>query len=115
MSGRYILKDGVPVPESDLLAWAKWLENDDNKRVAVTEVGEARISTVFLGLDHSFGTGAPVLFETMVFGGELDQHQQRYYTLEEAMIGHERIVAVVRANNASSGLAGTGFPPNSGD
>jgi hypothetical protein len=102
MPGRYILKDGVPVPEPDLLTWAKWLEDDDHRRVALTEVGEARISTVFLGLDHSFGGGAPVLFETMVFGGELDEHCQRYYTLEEAMIGHERIVAVVRANKASS-------------
>jgi len=101
MNDRYILKDGVPVPEPDLFAWVKWLEDDDHRRVASTEVGAARISTVFLGLDHAFGGGTPVLFETMVFGGELDEHQQRYYTLEEAMIGHERIVAVVRANTAA--------------
>lgn len=101
MSDRYILKDGVPIPESDLLTWAKWLESEDNRRVAYTEIGDARISTVFLGVDHAFGGGAPVLFETMVFGGSLDEHMQRYYTLEEAMIGHERIVeAVKRANTA---------------
>ena len=51
------------------------------------------ISTVFLGLDHSFGMeGPPVLYETMVFGGKLSDHQERYHTREEAFRGHQRWV-----------------------
>lgn len=42
------------------------------KRVALTIVHEGcEVSTVFLGLDHSWTPGGPPLvFETMVFGGQ---------------------------------------------
>ena len=92
----YILKDGVPVLEPDLLTWAKFFEGDDNWRVAITEIGDVKVSTVFLGVGHSFGGGAPVLFETMIFGGEHDEYQKRYHTLEEAMIGHEKAVSLAK-------------------
>ena len=62
------------------------------KRVALTEVGPYRISTVFLGLDHSFDVeGPPILFETMVFFsrlGALDIDMDRYATWAEAEAGH---------------------------
>ncbi len=92
----YILNDGEPVLEPDLLKWAKWHEKDSNRRVAFTKPQDADVSTVFLGIDHSFNGGAPVLFETMIFGGEHDQYQERYCTLEEAMIGHERAVSLMK-------------------
>ena len=47
------------------------------------------VSTVFLGMDHSFDGGTPVLFETMIFGGEYDQFQERYCTWDEAEEGHK--------------------------
>lgn len=50
------------------------------------------ISTVFLSLDHSHGGDRPVLFETMIFGGHYDQEQYRYYTWEDAEIGHKALV-----------------------
>jgi hypothetical protein len=93
---KYILKDGVPVPEPNIFAWAKWFEKDDSRQVAFTQVGGVMISTVFLGIDHSFGDGVPVLFETMIFGGVHDEYQERYHTLEEAMIGHEKAVSLVK-------------------
>jgi hypothetical protein len=93
----YILKDGKPVLEPDLLKWAKWFEGgDDKRRVAWTEIGDVKVSTVFLGIDHSFGGGVPVLYETMIFGGEHDEYQDRYHTLEEAMIGHEKAVSLAK-------------------
>jgi hypothetical protein len=58
-------------------------------------VGEANVSTVFLGLDHNFGGGQPVLFETMVFGGEHDGYQSRACTYEEALAMHDRVVAML--------------------
>lgn len=50
-----------------------------------------RVSTVWLGIDHSFGMGEkPVIFETMVFPyrgwSELDM--KRYTTLGRANNGH---------------------------
>lgn len=53
------------------------------------------ISTVFLGLDHSFGGGTPVLFETVIFGGIHDQFQERYCTWDEALAGHQRAIEMV--------------------
>jgi hypothetical protein len=48
-----------------------------------------QVSTVFLGLNHNFGNGPPMLFETMIFGGRFDQEQWRYSTWEEAEKGHQ--------------------------
>jgi len=55
-----------------------------------------------LGIDHRFsGEGEPVVFETMVFGGKLDQECERYCTWEEAEKGHEAMIQRIRreANN----------------
>jgi hypothetical protein len=55
------------------------------------------VSTVYLGVDHSFGNGPPLLYETMVFGcGKHDKYQRRYSTQEEALAGHWETVAMVK-------------------
>lgn len=95
MSDKFILQGKTPVP-ADLMTWAKWFETADRK-VAADEIGDVRISTVFLGLDHSFGHGAPLLFETMIFGGRHDQHQTRASTWEEAEKQHAEAMAMVRS------------------
>ena len=95
MNDKYILQGHLAVPEPDLLAWAKWFESADRK-VAHTCKGKVRISTVFLGLDHSFGHGRPLLFETMVFGGSLDEEQERCTTWEEAEIMHNQMIEKVK-------------------
>ncbi len=74
------------------------MEDKRGGRVAATRVGDARISTVFLGMDHSWGGGPPLLFETLVFGGPLDDEMERYSTWEQAEAGHEAMVARVRAS-----------------
>ena len=100
-SGRYILNDeGDPEPCEDLLTWARFMENQDARRIALDTVGEVMVSTVFLGLDHNFANfrHAPdhaLLFETMVFNGPLDQEQDRYHTRLEALIGHAEMLARV--------------------
>lgn len=65
--GFYVLIGKLAVPVKTVEEWAQRFEHD-KKRVADTQVGKFWISTVFLGLDHNFGTGLPILFETMVFG-----------------------------------------------
>ncbi|MCJ7828738.1 MAG: hypothetical protein MUP81_03235 [Dehalococcoidia bacterium] len=91
---KYILDGHRPIIEKDLLTWGKWIETADRK-VARTEIGQVKISTVFLGLDHQFGEGEPLLFETMVFGGKYDQEQERYSTWDEAEKGHKKWVKKV--------------------
>ncbi len=93
MSEHYIL-DGKEPKNADLMEWARWFETAD-RHVAKTAVSdEINVSTVFLGLDHSFGDGPPLLFETMIFGGEHDQYQDRYETWKQAETGHEKAVAL---------------------
>lgn len=85
----------TPKPIDDVLEWGKWFETA-NRRVAEANVGNVCISTVFLGLDHNWGPGEPILFETMVFGGHFDGQQRRYATWEEAERGHAEMVRMVK-------------------
>ena len=67
------------------------------RRVDLTKVGEYEVSTVFLGLDHSFGSGPPVLYETMIFKGDLtDLYMERYTTRQLAQGGHNAVVNRLR-------------------
>ncbi len=78
------------------MEWAKLIEDSEYKRVAETTLPDGKwVSTVWLGLDHSFGGDKPLIFETMVFSRKDDENDldyQRYSTLEEAQKGHEEIV-----------------------
>jgi hypothetical protein len=89
MSEHYILDGKTPVA-TDMMTWARWLENTKARQVGYYEKDGLRVSTVFLGLDHSFGDGKPLIFETMIFGGPHDQYQERYSTWDEAEAGHKK-------------------------
>ena len=88
---KYILGKNHELIEADLITWAEFFESKD-RIVAQENVGEVRVSTVFLGIDHNFGEGEPLLFETMIFGGERDEEQYRYATWDEAEKNHKTIV-----------------------
>ena len=94
MSTFYYL-DGHEVKPCDRETWrAHGLPH-----VEFTRIDAIEISTVFLGIDHQFGDGPPLLFETMVFGGSLDQEQRYYTTWDEAVAGHAAMVARVKEQN----------------
>ena len=104
MSDKYILVNGVPTPEPDLLKWGRWFETADAERiVAKTTVGDTRVSTIFLGLDHRWGSGPPVLWETMIFGGSHDGWQERYTSQEEAIRRHNEIVGQLQSGDVLDG------------
>lgn len=93
--GQYILVGKEPVPEPDPIKWAKWFETAD-RVVRREEVDGVTISTVFLGLDHEYNGGEPLLFETMIFGGVHDGYQTRAHSWDEAVGQHikaKRMVA----------------------
>ena len=91
MSWLYFDKQGQAI---DMKAWARLMEGAEYKRVALTKLPNGTdVSTVWLGLNHSYGEGRPLIFETMTFGDEETQEQQRYSTEAEALAGHEAMVA----------------------
>jgi hypothetical protein len=100
--GKYILDEqGNPVEETNLFKWAEWFETAERqvaKTTLATLDGEILISTVFLGLDHDFGmTGIPVLYETMIFGGPLNNEMVRTPTKTKAKEAHKYMVELARA------------------
>lgn len=96
----YILENQVPVPTDNILQWGQWMEDPNNKQVALTEIDELRVATIFLGVNNQLNEGEPFLFETLVFKGEeLDWEYDgaRYRTWDEAKAGHDAIVESIKA------------------
>ena len=90
---QFKLDGKTPIPCDNLKDWAQWMETAD-RVVARDECDHVWVSTVFLGLDHSFGGPTPVLFESMVFPNDShsDLDCRRYATWEEAEAGHAELV-----------------------
>jgi hypothetical protein len=102
----------------DIMKFDRMLKDGDYRVVAQHWVRGWKVSTVWLGLDHRFGSpGPPIIFETMIFapedatigrenweaGGDafstlddprdLDHYQERYPTEAAAQAGHDRALA----------------------
>lgn len=101
----YILMNGQ-IKNVAFMEWAKWFETA-NRTIALTNIktsiGEFCVSTVFLGVDHNYNyynyysnNGDPILLETAVFNGEHTLEIDRYSTVDEALLGHERLVGAVQ-------------------
>ena len=91
--GRYILIGQTAVPEPDLEKWFEWYEGVGADRVVFqTDLPSGMVSTVFLGLDHQWGDGPPLLFETMVFHDGEGDDWFRCSTWLEAEQLHKRVV-----------------------
>lgn len=97
MSEWYVLDKDNNIKEATIEEWIEWRDKN-NVHVGDTTIGDYRVSTVFLGLDHSFDGGLPVVFETMVFptGSWSEDYCERYHTYEEALAGHERVVELYK-------------------
>lgn len=99
MTSDYYNRDGTPIgPQEYGNAFRA------NRRVALTQVTDRAnpsqafdVSTVFLVVDHSFGEGPPLIFESMAFPrGTLDEQlRERYSTESQAREGHAAMVREV--------------------
>lgn len=102
----YILDDqDNPVPEPDTLRWGKWLEKNWSRKTLAVDYPVAdqvvKVSTIFLGVNHNWSPGGlPILWETMIFGGEHDLFQVRYTDRQTALEGHEKAVQLVKGEVA---------------
>jgi hypothetical protein len=89
----YYDKAGKPMSMEE---WAIRFEDMKYRKIGDTDVwgdGRTRVSTVWLGLDHSFGSGPPLIFETMVFFSDGNEEMMwRYSTLRQAKAGHKNVV-----------------------
>lgn len=92
----YYTRSGKP------LTFEQWLERTkagdrDERRVAETTLENGYwVSTVYMGLNHQYGDGPPLIFECMVFSkkrGVSDLDCDRYSTEAEAKAGHEAMCA----------------------
>lgn len=101
----YYDRDGKlrPFEEIATIESAARARGEDYRRIARTKVpgADSTVSTVWLGLDHQFGDGPPLIFESLVFGGGMDGEMERYSTEAEARAGHDALVAKVRAEHAA--------------
>lgn len=78
-------------------------EDLDKRRVATTHIGNIMVSTIFLGLDHAFDDGPPMLFETMVVrNGVWGYECERCDTWQAAEEQHARMVEEIRREVAES-------------
>jgi hypothetical protein len=91
----YYDREGKPISQKE---WTRLMGVEDYKIVAQHQVGDSWVSTVWLGINHNFGsTGPAIIFETMVFGGRLADEMCRYATEAQAVEGHAVMVGRVRA------------------
>lgn len=103
-------RDGIPM---SLMEWSTFA-NNDYKRVAEDTIGPCWVSTVWMGIDYSFGSGPPLIFETMIFRADSDgrphcweepfDFQYRYCTETEALAGHAKVVEVLTTALATPSL-----------
>jgi hypothetical protein len=102
----YILKDRTPI-KCTYAEFVKWgIENGQgwpSIHVADEKVGDVRVSTVFLGMDHNWGEGPPLLFETMTFRDGESEDCWRCSTYEEAEKQHRSVVASLRFKVVNGG------------
>ena len=99
----YYDRNGIPITEEQA---AELRARPDYLAIARTKVLDGQdttrsydVSTVWLGLDHRFGEGAPVIFETMVFpeGDAAEIDVRRYPTEALAREGHTATVVTLAA------------------
>lgn len=93
---KFILDENNNAIPANLMEWGEFLENSpiERRRVARDVINGKLISTVFLGLDHSFN-GSLHIFETMIFESEENNNDiycDRYSTWKEAEEGHKKAI-----------------------
>ena len=92
----YILDENNKPIRSTIVEYGKWIEeNPERKAVKQERIDDIFISTVLLGLDHAWNSDIPVLWKTMIFGGEHDQYMDRYTSYEDALEGHQQALKLI--------------------
>ena len=100
------------VEMDDYYDWQRSLPEETRTGIGFTlafnEGAKGNVSTVYLGADHSYDRGQPVLWETMFFPTSGDAETcVRYRSREEALTGH---ILICKRHNVPTD---TTAPPSS--
>jgi hypothetical protein len=94
----YVLDDRKIVHRAT--SFRQYMTEMEKHRVVAQETvaPNVEVSTVFLGMDAAFAfrKAAPLVFETMIFGGPLDRSCWRYATYADAVAGHDDALRAAR-------------------
>ena len=93
----YILENRKVVKAGDFDDWCAWSNNEENKRVSLTEMGEIEVSTVFLAMslpvyNHIKGEWQENYFETTVLKRGILEYRVLSKTWKEAEKKHKDTV-----------------------
>lgn len=106
MIEHYILNEDKEPVRVNPDTWAEWFSKND-RSVKKTDLNvvidgkvirEVQVSTVFIGISIKVPSDKS-LFETMVFGGPLDQTKIESSTWDKAVKTHEEMCEVVEITN----------------
>jgi len=96
MTALFYDQDGHPIPIEE---WKAMIEDN---RIARTRVGHGPgkklISTVWLGLNHNYMGGPPLIFETMMFWKGSKLLLARHSTKQQAVDAHDEFCGWYRYN-----------------
>lgn len=88
-------EDRHPRRARSLAEWGEFFGSGvDHRRVARTGEKDLFVSTVFLGIDHGFGRGPPILFETIIFRNGQPDDTWRCSDWDTALIQHKKACEV---------------------
>ena len=105
MTEQYFVLEGTRVRAVDFMEWAFWMEANRSKRIIQQEwIGGCLVSTVFLGINHNFLDGPPLLFETMIFHGKHDGYTARCTNWFEAHHEHAKAKLLVLQTSSTFAL-----------
>lgn len=100
--GFYLLDENHNPYSCDYTEWI--LKCSQQKRIALDNINGCLISTVFLGIDHSFMSITPVLFEMMIFTNRhsmkfMDQREVRFTSYHKALAIHHQTFNAIKHKN----------------
>lgn len=84
MKDIYFNREGEPISAQE---WTRLFESKAYRQIDYIDRYGFSISTIWLGLDHSFGFGDPMIFETLLEGPNGFSEMFRYST-EAAAVKH---------------------------
>ena len=99
----YYLNEDKTYRPANLMEWSEQLQRlakANTRHVGKDIIHGHMVSTVWLGLDHNWFGGKPLVFETMVFEGDKpgrDIYMNRYTTWQEAEEGHQKAIVWVKS------------------
>jgi hypothetical protein len=107
----YFDQEGKPITHDQ---WSELWGDLDERQFRKTTIGRFFISTVWLGMNHRYNDGPPLIFETMIFdekSNSADIGCQRYSTKVEAIAGHEDAIRWVKKHRLLYSIKKRGYWP----